>query len=227
MDERAVILIVDDDSDIRSLVRLQLETEGYRVLEAGGGTEALELLKKDRDIDLIILDIMMPDMSGYDVCRELREFSVAPVLFLTAKTQQEDKLEAYNIGGDSFLGKPFLKEELLTKVNSLLRRYLVYRGKVTESQGVAIDPEKRIVTKNGEPVDMTDLELNILSYLFSRKGEIVPIQDIYENVWGEKYFSQSSNTVMVHILNIRKKLEDDTANPKIIRTVWGKGYQVG
>lgn len=227
MDEHAVILIVDDDSSIRSLVRLQLETEGYHVLEAGGGMEALELLKKDRDIDLIILDIMMPDMSGYDVCRELREFSVAPVLFLTAKTQQEDKLEAYNIGGDSFLGKPFLKEELLTKVNSLLRRYLVYRGKVTETQGIVLDPEKRIVTKNGEAVDMTDLEMNILSYLFSRKGEIVPIQDIYENVWGEKYFSQSSNTVMVHILNIRKKLEDDTANPKIIRTVWGKGYQVG
>lgn len=227
MDEHAAILIVDDDSDIRSLVRLQLETEGYRVLEAGGGTEALDLLKRDRDIDLIILDIMMPDMSGYEVCRQLREFSVAPVLFLTAKTQQKDKLEAYDIGGDSFLGKPFLKEDLLSKVSSLLRRYLVYRGKVTESQGVVLDPEKRIVTKNGEPVDMTDLELNILSYLFSRKGEIVPIQDIYENVWGEKYFSQSSNTVMVHILNIRKKLEDDTANPKVIRTVWGKGYQVG
>ena len=227
MSERAVILIVDDDSSIRSLVRLQLETEGYSVLEASGGLEALEIAKSNRDIDLIILDIMMPDISGIEMCERLRAFSVVPVLFLTARTQQEDKLAAYSIGGDRFLTKPFLKEELVTKVHSLLRRYLVYRGKVTEAQGITLDVEKRIVLKNGEKVEMTDLEMSILSYLFSRKGEVVSIQDIYENVWGERFFSQSSNTVMVHILNIRKKLEDDAANPKIIRTVWGKGYQLG
>jgi DNA-binding response OmpR family regulator len=115
----------------------------------------------------------------------------------------------------------------VTKVHSLLRRYLVYRGKVTEAQGISLDLEKRVVMKNGEKVEMTDLEMSIISYLFSRKGEVVSIQDIYENVWGERFFSQSSNTVMVHILNIRKKLEGDAANPKIIRTVWGKGYQLG
>lgn len=227
MDEQAVILIVDDDSSIRSLVRLQLESEGYTVLEASCGLEALELATNNRDIDLIILDIMLPDISGIEVCERLRAFSVVPVLFLTARTQQEDKLAAYNIGGDSFLTKPFLKEELVTKVHSLLRRYLVYRGKVTEAQGITLDLEKHVVLKNGEKIEMTDLEMNIISYLFSRKGEVVSIQDIYENVWGERFFSQSSNTVMVHILNIRKKLEDDAANPKIIRTVWGKGYQLG
>ena len=227
MGKRAVILIVDDDSSIRSLVRLQLETEGYSVFEASGGLEALEMAKSNRDIDLIILDIMMPDISGIEMCERLRAFSVVPVLFLTARTQQEDKLAAYSIGGDSFLIKPFLKEELVTKVHSLLRRYLVYRGKVTEAQGISLDLEKRVVMKNGEKVEMTDLEMSIISYLFSRKGEVVSIQDIYENVWGERFFSQSSNTVMVHILNIRKKLEDDAANPKIIRTVWGKGYQLG
>ncbi len=227
MGERAVILIVDDDSSIRSLVRLQLETEGYSIIEASGGLEALEIAKSNRDIDLIILDIMMPDISGIEMCERLRAFSVVPVLFLTARTQQEDKLAAYSIGGDSFLTKPFLKEELVTKVHSLLRRYLVYRGKVTEAQGISLDLEKRVVMKNGERVEMTDLEMSIISYLFSRKGEVVSIQDIYENVWGERFFSQSSNTVMVHILNIRKKLEDDAANPKIIRTVWGKGYQLG
>lgn len=227
MDEQAVILIVDDDSSIRSLVRLQLESDGYTVLEASCGLEALELATNNRDIDLIILDIMLPDISGIEVCERLRAFSVVPVLFLTARTQQEDKLAAYNIGGDSFLTKPFLKEELVTKVHSLLRRYLVYRGKVTEAQGITLDLEKHVVLKNGEKIEMTDLEMNIISYLFSRKGEVVSIQDIYENVWGERFFSQSSNTVMVHILNIRKKLEDDAANPKIIRTVWGKGYQLG
>ena len=216
MSERAVILIVDDDSSIRSLVRLQLETEGHSVLEASGGLEALEIAKSNRDIDLIILDIMMPDISGIEMCERLRAFPVVPVLFLTARTQQEDKLAAYSIGGDSFLTKPFLKEELV-----------IYRGKVTEAQGITLDVEKRIVLKNGEKVEMTDLEMSILSYLFSRKGEVVSIQDIYENVCGERFFSQSSNTVMVHILNIRKKLEDDAANPKIIRTVWGKGYQLG
>ena len=191
MGKRAVILIVDDDSSIRSLVRLQLETEGYSVFEASGGLEALEMAKSNRDIDLIILDIMMPDISGIEMCERLRAFSVVPVLFLTARTQQEDKL---------------------AEVHSLLRRYLVYRGKVTEAQGISLDLEKRVVMKNGEKVEMTDLEMSIISYLFSRKGEVVSIQDIYENVWGERFFSQSSNTVMVHILNIRKKLEEVTNN---------------
>lgn len=227
MGEHAVILIVDDDNSIRSLIRLHLESEGFSVLEAGCGQDALDLLHKNRDIDLVILDIMMPDISGIEVCRKIREFSVVPILFLTAKNQQEDKLEAYDIGGDSYLTKPFLKEELLSKVRSLIRRYIVYRGKVTEAQGISLNIEKRTVTKNGEVIDMTDLEMSILSYLFSRKGEIVSIQDIYENVWGERFLAQSSNTVMVHILNIRKKLEDDTSSPKIIRTVWGKGYQIG
>jgi two-component system OmpR family response regulator len=226
MDNSAAILIVDDDPGIRTVVRLLLESRGYEVLDAGSGASAVAVIGGRPDIDLIILDIMMPGMDGIEACGELRKTTNAPVLFLTAKTQERDKLEAYSNGGDDFLGKPFSQAELIAKVQSLLRRYIVYRGKSASRTGIEIDTAARCAVKNGYTIELTELEVNILDYLLSHRGAVVSVRELYENVWGEKFLSSSTNTVMVHILNLRKKIEDDAANPKIIRTVWGKGYQI-
>lgn len=226
MNETAHILIVDDDPGIRTVVRLLLEARGYTVEEAASGYEAIDMLSRELKPDLIILDIMMPGMSGVEACTSLRELTNAPVLFLTAKTQEQDKLRAYANGGDDFLGKPFSQAELLAKIQSLLRRYMIYKGKTSTDGRLQLDRRSRTVIKNGESVELTDLELSILSYLLGRKGRAVSVRELYENVWSEKFLSSSTNTVMVHILNLRKKIEDDAANPKIIRTVWGKGYQI-
>jgi two-component system, OmpR family, response regulator len=226
MDNSAAILIVDDDPGIRTVVRLLLESRGYEVLDADSGASAVAVIGGRPDIDLIILDIMMPGMDGIEACGELRKTTNAPVLFLTAKTQERDKLEAYSNGGDDFLGKPFSQAELIAKVQSLLRRYIVYRGKSASRTGIEIDTAARCAVKNGYTIELTELEVNILDYLLSHRGAVVSVRELYENVWGEKFLSSSTNTVMVHILNLRKKIEDDAANPKIIRTVWGKGYQI-
>lgn len=226
MNETAKIMIVDDDSGIRTVVRLLLEARGYEVSEASGGGEAVEAVAGGLAPDLIILDIMMPGISGVDACSSMRQFTNAPILFLTAKTQESDKLQAYSNGGDDFLGKPFSQAELLAKVQSLLRRYMIYRGKTPMNGKLELDRRNRAVIKGGETVELTDLEMNILDYLFQRRGSAVSVRELYENVWDEKFLSSSTNTVMVHILNLRKKIEDDAANPKIIRTVWGKGYQI-
>lgn len=222
------ILIVDDEPDIRDVLRLLLEPRGYVVSEAKNGATAIDFVDTHRDIDLIILDIMMPGLSGTDACDAIRERSNAPILFLTAKTGEADRLEAYRSGGDDFLSKPFSQAVLLAKVSTLLRRYKEYKGKpeFEEASALNIDRARRAVTRAGVQLDLTDKEYSILDYLTSRRGQVVSAQELYENVWGEKYLPSSTNTVMVHILNLRKKVEDDASNPKIIRTVWGKGYQI-
>lgn len=228
MEKDVHILIVDDEPDIRNLVRILLTGKGYQVTEAASGEAALELWS-DEAFDLVILDIMMPGMDGVDACRRIREHSAVPILFLTAKTQITDKISAYESGGDDYLAKPFSRQELLMKVESLVRRYRVYRGKgQAPTQGpVALDEENRRALRNGEPVELTDKEYEILRFLMGSAGKVVDVRSLYEGVWGEKYLSSSNNTVMVHILNLRKKLEEDPGNPKFIRTIWGKGYQFG
>lgn len=229
MDERHTILIVDDDPDIRSVVRFLLEARGFTVLEARDGLEALETVAAERDIDLIILDIMMPGLDGYQVCENLRSISNAPVLFLTAKTGETDCLEAIARGGDGFLGKPFSQSMLLAQVSALLRRYTEYKGKSPSSaelSGISLDAAAHVARKDGVPLDLTDTEYNILARLLASRGSAVSAQDLYTSIWNEKYLPSSANTVMVHILNLRKKIEDDASSPKIIRTVWGKGYQI-
>ncbi len=231
MDERYQILIVDDESDIRTIIRVPLEAKGYVVYEAENGEKALEILKEKDDIDLIILDVMMPGTSGYDACAQIREIANVPVLFLTALTQEENRLEAYNSGGDDFLGKPFSQAELLMKVDSLLRRYRVYKGKgdfrnFKEPRNYVLDKTNRAIIKNGERILLTDIEYEIAKYLVESRGRSVSIKEIYEGVWKEKYFSTDANTVMVHILRLRRKVEDNPSEPVFIKTVWGKGYQV-
>lgn len=229
MEAKIRILVADDEPDIRNILRILLENNGYSVLEAGSGLAAVETVQRQQDIDLILMDIMMPQLDGVEASRRIRALTPAPILFLTAKTQERDMLEAYQAGGDDYLGKPFSKAELMMKVESLLRRYRVYKGKVTGTvlrQNIVLDAESRRVLKNGEPMDLTETEFAIVQYLAENRGRVVSVESIYENVWHEKYMPTSNNTVMVHIVNLRKKLEEDPANPRLIRTVWGKGYQV-
>ena len=229
MDDSIRILVVDDEADIRRIIRILLESRGYRVLEAPNGRLAVETIRKEPDIDLILLDIMMPGLSGIEASREIRSISSAPILFLTARTQEQDKLEAYSSGGDDYLAKPFSHGELLMKVDSLLRRYRVYKGKVTGKQlksDVVLDEENRRILRGGEALELTETEYSILQFLADHRGSVVSVAQIYEGVWHEKYMPASNNTVMVHIVNLRKKLEDDPANPRLIRTIWGKGYQI-
>ena len=229
MDDSIRILVVDDEADIRRIIRILLESRGYRVLEAPNGRLAVETIRKEPDVDLILLDIMMPELSGIEASREIRSISSAPILFLTARTQEQDKLEAYSSGGDDYLAKPFSHGELLMKVDSLLRRYRVYKGKVTGKQlksDVVLDDENRRILRGGEALELTETEYSILQFLADHRGSVVSVAQIYEGVWHEKYMPASNNTVMVHIVNLRKKLEDDPANPRLIRTIWGKGYQI-
>lgn len=229
MAAKAGILIVDDEPDIRAFLRLLLEGQGYAVTEASDGPEAILTVRDRPAFDLIIMDIMMPSVDGVSACRAIREFCNVPILFLTARTQPADMASAYQSGGDDYLAKPFSQAELLLKVDSLMRRYRVYKGKREKdpSLGFSLDAERHCLVQGGETIEVTAKEYEILEYFLDRRGKVVSVKEVYETVWGEKYLPSSSNTVMVHILNLRKKLEEDPANPKLIRTVWGKGYQFG
>lgn len=229
MADRIQILAVDDEPDLRSLLRILLQSKGYEVREAASGDEAVEAVRRTPDFDLVIMDIMMPGVDGVEACRQIRKFSPVPLLFLTARDQLQDKVQAYGSGGDDYLSKPFSRDELMAKVDSLLRRYRVYRGKeiAAEEAGLQVDPERKTVKRDGVTVELTDKEFAILLLLYQNKGQILDVRRVYEEAWGEKYLPTSNNTVMVHILNLRKKLEVDPANPRFIRTVWGKGYQFG
>ena len=225
------ILVVDDEAQIRRVIRLLLEKKGYTVIEARDGEGAVRAVAEG-GVDLVIMDIMMPVMNGIDATRKIREHSVIPLLFLTAKSLDSDKESAYLSGGDDYLVKPFSAFELTMKVESLLRRYMVYKGKENDSSlvdiggGVGVNPANRQVFKNGVQIDLRDRELDILFFLYEHRGEVLDTKTIYEAVWGEAALHSGSNNVMVTMLNLRKKLEDDSSSPKVIKTVWGRGYLI-
>lgn len=228
-EQNVCILVVDDEQDIRRIIRILLESSGYQVAEAPNGLAAVEYIRQQPNVDLVLMDIMMPGLNGIEASRAIRERCSAPILFLTAKTRERDKLEAYQAGGDDYLAKPFSHAELMMKVESLLRRYCVYKGKTSGQllrADVMLDEPGRRVLRGGRPVELTETEFEILCFLAARRGSVVSVEQIYEGVWHEKYMPSSTNTVMVHIVNLRKKLEEDPANPRLIRTVWGKGYQI-
>lgn len=224
--EHSVVLIADADPDNRRQLCKNLASQHYKILEASCGSDVFSLLRRSAFPDLIIIKDSFPDMTGVELCNAIRTCCFAPVLFMSEKTDLELKQKAYGSGGDDYLLLPCSQEELFAKVSSLLRRYLIYRGKIIEFHGICIDFEARTVSKNGTPINLTDIEFSILKFLFSKKGTVVSTQEIYENVWGESFFFPDANTVMVHILNLRKKLEDSVSHPQIIRTIWGKGYKL-
>lgn len=229
------ILIVEDDADIREGVRILLEGEGYSVSEAENGRKGLELLEEEPD--LVILDVMMLGMSGLKTCEEIRKISYVPVLFLTAKSQESDKLIGLMAGGDDYLAKPFSYSELLGRVKALIRRWKIYRGKEETEQeqmpeyielaGIRINEGFNEVLVNGENVEFSEIEYNILLLMMKYPGKIFSAQNLYESVWNEPYFYNCNSTVMVHIRRLRVKIEEDPKNPKLILTVWGKGYRFG
>lgn len=227
------VLIVEDDTDIREGVRILLESENYSVLEAENGRQGLELL--DENIDLVILDIMMPGMSGLRTCEEIRKVSNVPVLFLTAKAQESDKLIGLMAGGDDYLPKPFSYAELLGRVKALMRRYRVYMGKnrfekedaepYLEIGGIRVHENFNEVYVDDEERELSDIEYRILLLMMQHPRKIFSAQNLYESVWEEPYFYSCNSTVMVHIRKLRVKIEDDPKNPKYIKTIWGKGYK--
>ena len=228
MADTSHILIVDDDPDIRKVLFFLLK-DNYFVEEAADGTAAVEYIAAHPETDLVVLDVMMPGMSGYEACGKIRAISNAPILFLTAKSAEADMISAYGSGGDDFLSKPFSQGEFLVKVSSLLRRYKEYRGKPAEAltiDGLEVDLETHSVKSSGKDVTLTDTEYAILEYLLKNRGSTVTAAELYESVWKERFLPGSGNTVMVHVLNLRRKIEETPSAPKIIRTVWGKGYQI-
>jgi two-component system, OmpR family, response regulator len=227
----ANILIADDNEEIREIVRVLLESEHYKVIEAVDGNDAV--LKVDESIDLIILDIMMPGKSGFKACMEIREKTSAPILFLTAKSNDSDKYMAFSAGSDDYLSKPFSYTELVSRVKALLRRYYVYKGKdKPETADTITVNELSLSTVTNEvfigkqEISLTEIEYRMLLLLAKHRRKIFSAQNLYESVWKEPYFHSCNNTVMVHIRNLRIKLEKDPQNPEYIRTVWGKGYLI-
>lgn len=224
------IMVVDDHDDIRKVIHVLLTNEGYQIIEAKNGKEALELL--DDSIDLIILDVMMPEMNGYQVCLLMREKTNAPILFLTAKGQESDKTLGFSSGGDDCLTKPFSYNELNVRVKALLRRYHVYQGKKEEAKAIIrlndleIDQEHKEVYLNKNKLSLTDIEYEILDYLVLNRKQVISASQLFETIWHENYYYGANNTIMVHIRNLRKKIEEDPQNPRIIKTVWGKGYYI-
>ncbi len=228
---KANILIIEDDEDIREGVRILLESEDYSVEEAGNGSDGLAML--DEDTDLVILDIMMPGMSGLRTCEELRKTSFVPVLFLTAKAQESDKLIGLMAGGDDYLTKPFSYSELLSRVKALVRRYQVYQGKAgaasgssyIEYSGIKLHEEFNEVYAYGEEKSLSDIEYRILRLMMQNPGRVFSAQMLYEKIWNEPYFYNCNSTVMVHIRKLRLKIENDPHEPEAIKTVWGRGYK--
>lgn len=223
------VLIVDDNPEIREILSLLLSGEGFLTAEAADGPSALTQIK-NIVFDLIILDVMMPGLDGYRTCKAIREVTNAPILFLSAKTQEHDKVLGFASGGDDYLAKPFSYNELISRAKALVRRYHVYQGQkiptlpIYRIDNLVIDARTGQVSKNDQNIALTDLEYAILLLLVQHRGQIFSATHLFETIWQEPYYQEANNTVMVHIRNLRRKIENNPAKPQIIRTVWGRGY---
>ncbi len=229
MSEKQKILVADDARDIREVVRIMLEDAGFEVILAVNGEEAVE--KFYPDIDLVILDIMMPECDGINACSRIRERAEVPVLFLTAKSAESDLIEGFEAGGDDYLTKPFSCTELLLRVKALLKRPHIEKDSTKFKsqiviQDIILDKDLQQVIRDGEEISLTEIEYRILLLLASNRNHIFTAKEIYEAVWEEAYMPNSTNTVMVHIRNIRKKLGDTGPSPKYVHNIWGRGYRV-
>lgn len=226
------ILIVDDEKEIADLIEIHLLNEGYKVFKACNGQEALEYLASN-DVQLLILDIMMPGMDGLEVCRRIRKEQNIPILMLSAKSQDMDKILGLSTGADDYLTKPFNVLELLARVKSQLRRYLYLNPGSNQQvprnliviRGLSIDKDQHTITIYDRVINLTPTEFEIILLLASHPGRVFAAEEIFTRVWGEKSYD-ANNTVMVHIRKIREKIEDDPRHPLYIKTVWGVGYKV-
>lgn len=227
MQEKQRILVADDEPEIREVLRMMLGSEGYEILEACNAKEAVEQAER---VDLVILDILMPGESGIQACTKIREKTNVPILFLTAKSGEHDKVLGFSAGGDDYLVKPFSYMELLSRVKALIRRYRVYQRSEEKNEkfafyrDITIDQELQTVSLAGKNIPLTEMEYQILLLLISHPRKVFSVKEIYETVWKETFFPNSGNTVMVHIRNIRRKLEKD--GESYIQNIWGRGYCV-
>ena len=223
------VLICDDDKDIVAALKIYLSAEGYELYEAYTGREALEIVQRS-PIDLILMDIMMPEMDGIRATAKLRETCNIPVIFLTAKSESNDKILGLNIGADDYITKPFEPLEVLARVRSQLRRYTNLGGREEQKDrlvigGIELDDESRIVTVDGEEISLTPMEYNILHLLMKNPGRVFSSAEIYEKIWNESAFG-SQNSVAVHIRHLREKIEITPSEPRYLRVVWGQGYKM-
>lgn len=223
------VLVVDDDSEIRDVIHVYLRNEGYRVLEAEDGIQALEVLKAN-SVQLVILDVMMPNMDGIKACLKIRETSNIPIIMLSAKEEDIDKITGLSSGADDYVSKPFNPLELMARVKAQFRRQHYHspstiHQSVIQIQDLLIDKDQHLVSVRGKEVSLTPLEFSILELLASHRGQVFSANKIYETIWKEP-FGYSDNTVMVHIRNLREKIEDNPREPRYIKTVWGVGYKI-
>jgi len=226
------VLVVEDDKEIREGVEIYLKSQGYEVFQAADGVEGLEVIEKE-DIHLAIVDIMMPRMDGISMVVKLREKYDFPVISLSAKSEEVDKIMGLNMGADDYVTKPFTPMELLARVNSQLRRYRRFMERLGDKEensrihtigGLEINEDNVEVTVDGEPVKMTPIEYKILLLLMKNPGRVFSAEEIYERVWNERAIN--TDTIMVHVRNIREKIEVNPREPKYLKVVWGVGYKI-
>ncbi|MFC6041032.1 response regulator transcription factor [Paenisporosarcina macmurdoensis] len=223
------VLVTDDDQDIRDGIEIYLKNEGYRVLKASDGLEALTILETN-DVHLILLDIMMPNMDGIQATFKIRSERNIPIIMLSAKAEDSDKIHGLSVGADDYVTKPFHPMELMARVKSQLRRY-VHLGTFKEQKstiqidGLSLDMESKEVTLDGESIRLTPIEYKITELLMTNAGRVFSIGDIYQRVWNEQAYN-AENIVAVHIRKIREKIETDPKNPRYVKVVWGIGYKI-
>lgn len=226
------IMIVDDEEAIADLVESYLLSEGYEVFKFYNGTDALKCVEQE-DLSLAILDVMLPDMDGFQLCQRIRREHFYPIIMLTAKVEDMDKITGLTIGADDYVTKPFNPLELITRIKSQLRRYMRYNNAEAKQReadeidirGLYISKSSHKCTLNGEEIVFTPIEFSVLWYLCEHKGKVISSEELFEQVWGEKYLDDN-NTVMAHIARIREKMHEPARKPKYIRTVWGVGYTI-
>lgn len=225
------ILVCDDDKEIVDAIDIYLSQEGYHILKAYDGLQAIEIMKKE-EVHLILLDIMMPNLDGIRATRKIRETSSVPIIMLSAKSEDVDKIFGLNIGADDYITKPFNPLELIARVKSQLRRYTQLGNLATEEKeavyvcgGLVVNDDLKTVTVDGKPVKLTPIEYNILVLLIKNQGKVFSIEQIYENIWNEEAIG-ADNTVAVHIRHIREKIEINPREPRYLKVVWGIGYKI-
>ncbi|BDH60168.1 DNA-binding response regulator [Lysinibacillus sp. PLM2] len=228
--EKLTVLVTDDDKDIRDGIEIYLKNDGYNVLKAADGVEALKQLEQN-EVHLIILDIMMPNMDGITATFKIRAERNIPIIMLSAKAEDTDKIHGLSVGADDYITKPFHPLELLARVKSQLRRYVelgTFNGQTSTTidvNGLSLDTEAKEVKLDGEPVKLTPIEYKITELLLKNAGRVFSINEIYELVWNEEAYN-AENVVAVHIRKIREKIEADPKNPRYLKVVWGIGYKI-
>lgn len=225
------ILIVDDEREIADLVEVYLKNENYTVFKYYSAQEALKCID-EQNLDLAILDVMLPDGNGLKICQKIREKHNFPVIMLTAKDEETDKITGLTLGADDYITKPFRPLEMVARVKAQLRRYKQYNSAQVQDKtiithsGLIIDVNTHECLLNEKPLSLTPTEFSILRILCEQKGSVVSSEQLFHEIWGDEYFSKSNNTITVHIRHLREKMNDSLENPKYIKTVWGVGYKI-